>query len=76
MSHYDTLTGLLSCSSFYEILENTIRTSRRKHQHFALLFIDLADQAMYHGQACRCRQCPDIRPLSRYLPDNTSNLFR
>lgn len=41
MSHYDALTGLLNRSSFYEILENTIRTSRRKHQHFALLFIDL-----------------------------------
>lgn len=41
MSHHDTLTGLLNRSSFYEILENTIRTSHRKKQHFALLFIDL-----------------------------------
>lgn len=41
MAHYDALTGLLNRSSFYEILENTIRTSHRRQQHFALLFIDL-----------------------------------
>lgn len=41
MAHYDALTGLLNRNTFYEILENTIRTSRRRRLHFALLFIDL-----------------------------------